>query len=150
MKTFKFIALSTAAALFAAALPASADPGKSKGKGVGNGQGQTMAAERADQSRRAYTRLGDYERGILRDYYASDCPPGLAKKNNGCLPPGIAKKRYQVGRPLGPDIYVREAPYDLVRRLPYLDDGYGYRIVDGDLAVVDLATRVVLDAIGLY
>ncbi len=22
------------------------------------------------------------------------CPPGLAKKNNGCLPPGLAKKRY--------------------------------------------------------
>ncbi len=27
-------------------------------------------------------------------------PPGLAKKNNGCLPPGQAKKRYQVGQPL--------------------------------------------------
>lgn len=25
--------------------------------------------------------------------YGRDCPPGLAKKNNGCLPPGQAKKR---------------------------------------------------------
>jgi hypothetical protein len=26
------------------------------------------------------------------------CPPGLAKKNNGCLPPGQAKKLYSVGQ----------------------------------------------------
>jgi hypothetical protein len=24
---------------------------------------------------------------------AKDCPPGLAKKDNGCLPPGQAKKQ---------------------------------------------------------
>jgi len=28
-------------------------------------------------------------RGVVKG-----CPPGLAKKNNGCLPPGLAKKRY--------------------------------------------------------
>lgn len=27
-----------------------------------------------------------------RDYGRNGCPPGLAKKNNGCLPPGQAKK----------------------------------------------------------
>jgi hypothetical protein len=26
------------------------------------------------------------------------CPPGLARKNNGCLPPGQAKKLYNVGQ----------------------------------------------------
>ena len=26
------------------------------------------------------------------------CPPGLAKKGNGCLPPGQAKKLYNVGQ----------------------------------------------------
>lgn len=124
-----------------------ADPGQGKGKG----QYKAKHEERADYGeRRSYTRLGDYERGVYRDYYASDCPPGLAKKNNGCLPPGIAKKRYKVGRRLGPDVYVQDAPYDLIQRLPYLDDGYGYRIVDGDLAVVELATLLVLDAIGAY
>ena len=25
------------------------------------------------------------------------CPPGLAKKNNGCLPPGQAKRRLALG-----------------------------------------------------
>ena len=28
-----------------------------------------------------------------RDYGRNGCPPGLAKKNNGCLPPGQAKKQ---------------------------------------------------------
>jgi GH24 family phage-related lysozyme (muramidase) len=40
---------------------------------------------------------GDWDRG--KDWYRRDrayasvpgCPPGLAKKNNGCLPPGLAK-----------------------------------------------------------
>ena len=36
--------------------------------------------------RRAYYDGGDY-RGLV-----DGCPPGLAKKNNGCLPPGQAKK----------------------------------------------------------
>ena len=33
-----------------------------------------------------------------KKYGKGNCPPGLAKKNNGCLPPGHAKKRYQVGQ----------------------------------------------------
>ena len=124
-----------------------ADPGK------GKGHDKTKHEDRYDSGeRRAYTRLGDYERGILHDYYGSaeNCPPGLAKKNNGCLPPGIAKKRYQVGRPLGGDAVVIELPYGLESRLPRLPGDYGYRLVDGDLAVVELATLVVLDAIGAY
>ena len=28
-------------------------------------------------------------------HYVQGCPPGLAKKNNGCLPPGQAKKVYR-------------------------------------------------------
>jgi hypothetical protein len=91
--------------------------------------------------------LGDEQRRIVRDYYGERCPPGLAKKNNGCLPPGIAKKRYEIGRPI-PDGYDR-LPDDLVLRLPRLDDGYGYLMIDGDLVVVALATMIVIDAIGL-
>ncbi len=29
---------------------------------------------------------------------AGGCPPGLAKKNNGCMPPGQAKKLYNIGQ----------------------------------------------------
>jgi Ni/Co efflux regulator RcnB len=93
--------------------------------------------------------LGDHERRVVRDYYSSrdSCPPGLAKKRNGCLPPGIAKKRYQIGRPVYDDAIIVELPHDIIVRLPPLQRGYGYRMVDGDLVVVALATMVVLDAI---
>ena len=35
----------------------------------------------------------DQQRTVVRDYYGTQfrtghCPPGLAKKNNGCMPPG--------------------------------------------------------------
>ena len=92
--------------------------------------------------------LGDRERDIVRNYYGSNCPPGLAKKNNGCLPPGIAKKRYEVGRriPDGWD-YI---PDDLISHLPPLRDGHGYRLVDGDLVIVAIATLIVLDALDVF
>ena len=42
-------------------------------------------------------------REAVRSYYAAHppkpCPPGLAKKNNGCLPPGQAKQ-WQIGQRL--------------------------------------------------
>ena len=42
-------------------------------------------------------RFDDRRDGRYRAYYAdgfADCPPGLARKNNGCLPPGQAKKLF--------------------------------------------------------
>lgn len=143
--------LSAAALALLAAGAASADPGKGKGKDPGKGP----RAERSDAGyageRRRYSRLGDYERRILRDYYGNgeNCPPGLAKKNNGCLPPGIAKKRYEVGKRLPDEVVVIELPYGLESRLPVLPEGHGYRLIDGDLGVVELSTLMVLDAIGL-
>lgn len=45
--------------------------------------------EREYRERRAFLR-GDDRRGLI-----DGCPPGLAKKNNGCLPPGQARQRYR-------------------------------------------------------
>ena len=41
--------------------------------------------------------FGNNDRRIVNEYYAPEfrsghCPPGLAKKGNGCMPPGQAKK----------------------------------------------------------
>ena len=33
--------------------------------------------------------------GNYYGYCAGGCPPGLAKKHNGCMPPGQAKKLYR-------------------------------------------------------
>ena len=48
--------------------------------------------------------FNDSQRRAAVDYYApqfrsGNCPPGLAKKNNGCQPPGQARK-WAIGQPL--------------------------------------------------
>jgi hypothetical protein len=35
----------------------------------------------------------------MEGYRRGHCPPGLAKKHNGCMPPGQAKK-WQIGHQL--------------------------------------------------
>jgi hypothetical protein len=69
----------------------------------------------------------------LRRGFAGGCPPGLAKKGNGCLPPGQARKL--VGTALAPTILSRSlvGPYrlwypdndDFIYRW---DDDYIYRV----------------------
>lgn len=137
-----------AAAMFAAGDGAAAKPGHGKG-GVAepaSSEHEHKAGLDVDVS----IVLGDAERRVVRDYYGSNCPPGLAKKNNGCLPPGQAKKRYAVGRRVPDGVNIEILPNDVIVRLPGLPEGYGYRVVDGDLVVVALATLVVLDAVGLF
>ena len=69
-----------------------------------------------------------------------DCPPGLAKKNNGCLPPGQAKKMFRLGDRFERDrvrALALPAGYrDLYSDTPayhyrYDDGGYIYRVDSG-------------------
>ncbi|WP_294607954.1 excinuclease ABC subunit A [uncultured Roseovarius sp.] len=76
------------------------------------------------------------------------CPPGLAQKHNGCLPPGQAKKiygyRYGIGDRIDGDYIILRNPgrYGLGRDETYYRVGdYIYR--------VDRDTRRVLDLVGL-
>ncbi len=71
------------------------------------------------------------------------CPPGLAKKSNGCLPPGQAKKIY---RP-GDRIY---SEYATVRNpgVYGLDPSQTYYRVGDYVYRVDSNTKKVLDLIG--
>jgi hypothetical protein len=72
-------------------------------------------------------------------YGAGGCPPGLAKKNNGCLPPGQAKKLYNIGQRWPGSYGYRwnydQIPYDLRSQYGfepnsryYYGDGYLYRV----------------------
>ena len=72
-------------------------------------------------------------------YGVGGCPPGLAKKNNGCMPPGQAKKLYNVGQrfPLGYGHAwnYNQIPYDIRTHYGlqpygnyYYGDGYIYRV----------------------
>jgi hypothetical protein len=71
------------------------------------------------------------------------CPPGLAKKHNGCLPPGQAKKIYSRGEFLHGNYVLIKNPdrYGLDPQATYYRVGnYVYR--------VDRDTKEVLDLIG--
>jgi Ni/Co efflux regulator RcnB len=108
-------------------------------------------ADRRDQAARAALHFEARQRDSVRDYYAPKvkagrCPPGLAKKHNGCLPPGQAKK-WQLGQPLpsGLKRYALEA--ELRRRLGTPPAGYEYARVAGDILLLEIGTRMVVDAI---
>jgi hypothetical protein len=75
------------------------------------------------------------------------CPPGLAKKNNGCLPPGHAKKRYVVGQKLPRDVVFEEPPVELTVKMRPVPAGYRYVMLDGDLVKLAVGTMLVVDAI---
>lgn len=142
----------------AAALPAHAgNPGK------GNAKGKGPPAERASSGKDdrggwseprggdGFRRFTDAERRWYRDYWRDQyahghCPPGLAKKRNGCLPPGQAKKRYAIGRPLPPGVVLLDVPPYVLGRLPPIEPGYRYGMVDGDLLKLAVGTSLVVDA----
>lgn len=73
------------------------------------------------------------------------CPPGLA--NKGCMPPGQAKKRYQVGYALPDNVVYYPVPIRYRDRLEPLPRGYVYGQVDGDILLIAEATRKVMDAV---
>ena len=95
------------------------------------------------------------QRDAVRSYYVNaygrgNCPPGLAKKNNGCMPPGQAKKRYAVGQPLPTGIRIGDLPHDLNVRMGPQPSGYRYGMVDGDVILISLTTRQVVDIIDAF
>lgn len=79
-------------------------------------------------------------------YGGGGCPPGLAKKNNGCLPPGQAKKLYNVGQHYpgnyGYSWNYNQIPYDLRTRYNF-DPNYRYYYGDGYLYRVDPRTMLI-------
>ncbi len=96
-------------------------------------------------------RFSDGNRQIINDYYGTQfrsgkCPPGLARKHNGCLPPGQAKK-WGVGRPLPADLRYHYLPHDLLVRLPPPPAGHRYVRVAADILLIAIGTSMVIDAI---
>ncbi|WP_120717905.1 hypothetical protein [Tsuneonella amylolytica] len=91
---------------------------------------------------RGYWNDGNYYRDGR--YYGSNCPPGLAKKNNGCLPPGQAKARWQVGQRLPTAYQNYYIPQQYRDR--YTDGTYRY--YDGYVYRVDPQSYVIQQVIG--
>jgi hypothetical protein len=116
-RMMKQLILIAGAAALGIAGPALAKPGNGHGNGHGYGYGA----------------------GAPMGYGAGGCPPGLAKKAIPCVPPGQAKKLYNVGQrfPLGygSPLGYGQIPYDLRSQYGlnpygnyYYGDGYLYRV----------------------
>jgi len=90
-------------------------------------------------------------RAAVHDYYDGQfrggrCPPGLAKKHNGCMPPGQAKK-WRVGERLPRDVVYYDVPRPLVVQMGAPPSGYRYVRVASDILMIAIGTGLVVDAI---
>lgn len=120
-----------------------ADPGRGKG-------GPHASQDRHGGGVSINISIGGDDRAILQDYFggvarSGRCPPGLAKKNNGCMPPGQAKQ-WTMGRRLGPEVIFHSLPPDLYGRL-HVPAGYRYVRVGADILMIAVGTGMVVDAV---
>jgi len=140
----KLILVAGAAAL-AITAPALANPGHGHGN-KGNAHSQKSNAKAHGHSNNG-KHIVDTRHGRLYAHGArGSCPPGLAKKHNGCMPPGQAKKLYNVGqrydRSHGYRWTYAQIPTHLRSRYSFdRDDRYYYR--NGYLYQVDPRTMLV-------
>jgi hypothetical protein len=126
--------------------------GKGQGRGDPPGQAQPMPAPRGSAS--VSVTIGATDQGVIRQYYGQQatqgfCPPGLAKKNNGCMPPGQAKK-WAVGQPLPVGVAYYALPPALLGRLTPAPAGYLYVQVGSDVLLMGSATRLIVSAVAIF
>ena len=91
------------------------------------------------------------DRSYIDRYYADQyrsgkCPPGLAKKGNGCMPPGQAKK-WGMNRPLPRDVVFYDLPQDVLVHLGPPPTGHRFVRVAQDILLIAVGTGMVVDAI---
>jgi hypothetical protein len=123
----KILMLIAGAAALGLAGPALADPGHGHGNGNGHGHDNGYG-------------YGNNDRG---------CPPGLAKKHNGCMPPGQARKLARGQRwqsQYGSRYAYGQIPYN-VRNQYRLNPRYQYYYNNGYLYQVDPRTLLVQQVI---
>ena len=89
---------------------------------------------------------GHHNRSHSWSYNTRHCPPGLAKRNNGCMAPGQARRHYNAGQRYSANYGYRwnysQIPSDLRQQYRLsANDRYYYR--DGYLYQVDPRTMLV-------
>jgi len=113
--------------------------------------GDEKSHHRAESKVREDKYFDDHRRMAVHDYYreqlrAGRCPPGLAKKHNGCMPPGQAR-RWAIGRPLPRDVIFYDLPPALVVQFGRPPAGHRYVRVATDILLIAIGTGMVIDAI---
>jgi len=143
-------------AAFAVASAFVCAPALAKDHGEGKGKGHEKQEEKAEKQGGKHEEVrpgayfSDQHRQLAHRYYeehyahAKSCPPGLAKKNNGCMPPGQARK-WAVGEPLPRDVTYYSVPQPILVQLPRAPYGYRYTRVGPDIVLVRVNGNVVVD-----
>ena len=95
--------------------------------------------------------FGDQQRSGVYNYYQEQsrgghCPPGLAKKNNGCMPPGQARN-WAVGRSLPRDVVYYPVEPGVRVRLGTPPPGHEFVRVASDILLIAVGSSMVVDAI---
>lgn len=154
-KTGRMLALLVAGLLATAGAMAEKPDWAGGGGKHGKSKQKEMQEHRGDsapgQHDRMERRFGDDQRAVVRNYYSEQyrvgrCPPGLAKKNNGCLPPGQARQ-WAVGQPLPRDVVYYSMPPSVVTQLGVAPAGHRYVRVASDILLIAIGTGLVVDAI---
>jgi hypothetical protein len=112
-------------------------PPPQPGYGSGYGYADVRFAPRQEEAVRGY---------YYEEYRHGRCPPGLAKKGNGCMPPGQAKQ-WRRGQPLPRHVEAHELPPNLVVQIGSPPQGYRYVRVADDVLMIAVGTGIVVDAI---
>jgi len=114
-------------------------------------EGSSKSKDQQGDDAKVTIYFGDQHRNIIRNYYTEEyrsgnCPPGLAKKNNGCMPPGQAQK-WQVGRELPRDVIFHDLPSAIVVQLGLPPAGHRFVRVASDILLIAVGTGIIVDAI---
>jgi Ni/Co efflux regulator RcnB len=110
-----------------------------------------QAAKRERKEIKAGTYFSEQHRARAREYYVKEygdgrrCPPGLAKKHNGCMPPGQAQ--WDVGQRLPTGVPVYSVPQPVLVHLPPAPYGYRYARIGNDIVLVQVQSNLIVDII---
>jgi Ni/Co efflux regulator RcnB len=114
---------------------------------------QRKADKHADKQERKAAKHGAYfddrQRESVRHYYTSysgRCPPGLAKKDNRCMPRSH-ERRWEVGHRLPPTVVIYTVPQPILVTLPPPPPQHRYVRVAGDILLIAIGTQMVVDGI---
>ena len=158
--THRIVALAIAS-LFMTGAAFAKDHGD-EGHGHGNGKhGQKHADKQAEKAEKHAAKrereevkqgayFNDQHRTYVREYYTQhyghgrNCPPGLAKKNNGCMPPGQARN-WAVGQPVPRGVTVYSVPQPVITHLPPAPYGYRYARIGNDIVLVQQRNNLIVD-----
>ena len=131
--------------------PEDAGPGKHRGRQEQPMHGRPYAESGPVREVHQGSYFESRDHQAVREIYGSQiaqgkCPPGLAKRANGCLPPGQSK-HWSVGQPLPHDLVLYPIPIALQRRLGPPPAGHQFVRVANDILLIAIGTSMVIDAI---